>query len=120
MKREFFHQFLFSKSGTASLVAGCALCIAHGVRADQIQMQNGDQYFGRVLSLSSDTLTLQSEVLGTIKLPRSRIGAINFGVNAPVVAEGQTATNRVAIGKPAIAKPAAATNTAPELADTLR
>jgi len=84
-------------------------------RADQVQMQNGDQYFGRVVSLSSDTLTLQSEVLGTIKLPRSRIGAINFGINAPVVTPTHAPTNQVAIAKPVLS-----TNASPELSETLR
>src|SRR5262249_25443623 len=72
-------------------------------------------YFGRVVSLSSETLTLQSEVLGTIKLPRSKIGAINFGVNAPAVAAIQATTNHAASPKPLLT-----TNAPPELADTLR
>ena len=115
MKREFFQHVLFSKSGAAALVLSCVLAsMTPAGRADQVQMQNGDQYFGRVVSLSSETLTLQSEVLGTIKLPRSRIGAINFGVNAPVVAPTH-ATNQVATAKPVLS-----TNASPELAQTLR
>jgi len=43
-----------------------ALCSA--AAADQIEMANGDRYVGRVVSLGADTLTLQSEVLGTLKL----------------------------------------------------
>jgi hypothetical protein len=116
MKREFFQYFLFSKSGAAALVVSCVLAsMTAAGKADQVQMQNGDQYFGRVVSLSSDTLTLQSEVLGSIKLPRSRIGAINFGVNAPVVAPAHAPTNQVAIAKPFVS-----TNGSPELSETLR
>lgn len=116
MKREFFRHFLFSKSGATALVLSCVLAITTAAgRGDQVQMQNGDQYFGRVLSLSSDTLTLQSEFLGSVKLPRSRISAINFGVNAPVVAQSHTSTNQVAIAKPALS-----TNGSPELSKTLR
>src|SRR5215471_11033857 len=116
MKREFFQHYLFSKSGAAALVLSCVLTsMTAAGRADQVQMQNGDQYFGRVLSLSSDTLTLQSEVLGTIKLPRSRIGAINFGVNAPAVAPTRAPTNQIAIAKPVLS-----TNGSPELSETIR
>jgi hypothetical protein len=50
-----------------------------------------------------------------VKLPRSKIGAINFGVNAPVVAATLAATNNVAIAKPVLS-----TNATPELAETLR
>lgn len=116
MKRESFQHFLFSKSGAAALVMSCVFAdmIAAG-RADQVQMQNGDQYFGRVVSLSNDTLTLQSEVLGTVKLPRSRIGAISFGVNAPAVAAMHAPTNQVTIAKPALS-----TNASPALSETLR
>src|SRR5215831_8402771 len=116
MKREFFQYFPFSKSRAGALVLSCVFAsIAPAGRADQVQMQNGDQYFGRVLSLSSDTLTLQSDVLGSIKLPRSKIGAINFGVNAPVVAPTDAPTNQVAKAKPVVS-----TNASPELSETLR
>lgn len=33
------------------------------VRADQIEMSNGDRYVGRVVSMNADTLVLQSDVL---------------------------------------------------------
>jgi hypothetical protein len=44
-------------------------------------MQNGDRYFGTVLSLNSDTLTLKNEFLGTIRLPRGKVSVVMFGAN---------------------------------------
>src|SRR5437773_1817147 len=35
------------------------------LRADQVEMQNGDRYLGTVLSLDTNTLVLRSAVLGT-------------------------------------------------------
>ncbi len=52
-------------------------CIA--LHADQVQMQNGDRYMGNVVSLNSDTLVLQNEVLGTLRLPRSKVSTVTFG-----------------------------------------
>lgn len=58
----------------------CALPLvwACGASADQVEMSNGDRYVGRVLSLGTDTLVLQSDVLGNLRLPRSRISNILF------------------------------------------
>jgi hypothetical protein len=49
--------------------------------ADQVQMRNGDQYFGTVVSLNKDTLVIQSDVLGTIRLPRNKVASVDFVVN---------------------------------------
>jgi hypothetical protein len=51
--------------------------------SDQVETVTGDRYFGRVVSLGNDTLVLQSEILGTVKLPRSRIATISLGSSAP-------------------------------------
>jgi hypothetical protein len=74
-------------SGTrAGVVGRCALWVviiaSAGIRADQVEMQNGDRYVGEVLSLNADVLVVQSEVLGTVKLPRGRVAHIRLG---PVV-----------------------------------
>lgn len=76
-------------------------CVSNTAAADQIQMQNGDRYFGKVLSLNGDTLVLQSDVLGTLRLPRANVALISFGatpvVNAPsggpTGAVGRVSTN---------------------------
>lgn len=50
--------------------------------ADQVNMQNGERYIGKVVTFSNDTVVVQSEVLGTLLVPRSKIAAIVFGTNA--------------------------------------
>ncbi len=57
---------------------------APGLRADQVEMQNGDRYLGKVLSLNADTLFLQSPVLGTLRLPRSKVASVTFGTTNAV------------------------------------
>lgn len=52
------------------------------LRADQVEMQNGDHYAGKVLSMTADTVVLQSEVLGKIVLPRVKVAKINLGASA--------------------------------------
>jgi len=51
------------------------------IRADQVEMQNGDRYFGRVLSVSADTLVFESEMLGKINVPRQKVAGLAFGTN---------------------------------------
>src|SRR6516162_5164505 len=50
--------------------------------ADQVEMQNGDRYAGTVLSLTADTLTLKSQVLGILKLPRNQVALVALGNRA--------------------------------------
>jgi hypothetical protein len=50
-----------------------------GMRADQVEMQNGDRYVGEVLSLNAEVLVVRSEVLGTVKLPRGKVAHITMG-----------------------------------------
>jgi len=56
-----------------------ALLLAGTVFGDQVETVTGDRYVGQVLSLGKDTLVLQSEVLGTLKLPRGRVSSITLG-----------------------------------------
>ena len=57
-------------------IAATSLC------ADQVEMQNGDRYNGKVLSVSTDTVVLESEVLGKINLPRKHVASLSFMTNA--------------------------------------
>ena len=50
--------------------------------ADEVEMQNGDRYVGKVLSLTNDTLVLQSDLLGELSLPRSKVTLIALGAGA--------------------------------------
>src|SRR5438067_4453162 len=87
---------------------------AHG---DALQMQNGDHYFGKVISMTTNIVVLQSEVLGTVTLPRSKIALLTLGSNAstnlsvqPLVVNGQIhAAQPSAAGLPKI--PVATTGT---------
>ena len=81
-------------------------------RGDQVQMQNGDRYFGRVLSLNTNTLVLQSDVLGSVRLPRGKVALITLGTATPTNAAG-------AMGAPNN-RPAAPTNAVLDLSASLR
>jgi hypothetical protein len=61
---------------------GVLLTFLASTHADQLQMLNGDRYFGRVMSISSNTVVWQSDVLGSVTLPREKITSITFGTNA--------------------------------------
>ncbi len=45
-------------------------------------MQNGDTYNGTLLSVTSNVLVLQSENLGTLRLPRAKVAATYWGAAA--------------------------------------
>jgi hypothetical protein len=99
----------------AALVAVLALAAAGG-RADQVAMQNGDRYTGSVLSLSAESVVVQSELLGKVTLPRSKVTFIGFGTNVPA-----------SFARPATPVPArfnagaaASTNAAPDASSALR
>jgi hypothetical protein len=75
--------FRFARTPAFSLcVALLSLLPAFRLRADQVEMQNGERYVGKVLSLNADTLVIQSEGLGALRLPRSKVAAVSFGPNA--------------------------------------
>jgi len=64
------------------------------LQADQVEMQNGDRYLGKVWSLDTNTLVLRSDVLGTVHLPRGKVALITLGAGASTnVARTASATN---------------------------
>jgi hypothetical protein len=71
---------LTSRWGAAWIVL--AACGA-GFAADEVVMRNGDRYYGQVLSLNSNTVVLQSEVLGQVRLSRSQVGGITLKAPKP-------------------------------------
>lgn len=88
------------------------------VSADQVEMQNGDRYNGKVLSLNADTVTLHSDVLGTVHLPRGKVALIALGMSVPAhPAQANTAPATNATLSRIPAPPAGAD---PDLAVTLR
>jgi hypothetical protein len=65
---------------TACLLYGALVSLALGAaQADQIEMQNGDRYFGKVMAMTNSTLVVQSEILGTISVPREKVVHISLG-----------------------------------------
>jgi hypothetical protein len=71
-------------AGVALVGAALLLFAASGrLCADQIEMQNGDRYVGHVLSLNTNTIILQSDVLGTLRLPRAKVAGITLGARSP-------------------------------------
>jgi hypothetical protein len=54
---------------------------ACGLRADQLELQNGDRFSGKVLSVSTDTVVLESDTLGKISVPRQKVARLAFGTN---------------------------------------
>src|SRR5579862_1910526 len=68
------------------------------VRADQVEMLNGDRYVGTVQTMSADTVFVQSDVLGQLKIPRNKVSTITLG----------TAVNRTAAAIPTHAASATA------------
>lgn len=62
-------------------LAGLALLLGAGfaLHADEVNMQNGDRYVGKVVSVSADTVVLDSEMLGRIKVPRQFVVSLGIG-----------------------------------------
>jgi len=70
------------RSVRAFVVAGCVCLGLAGVElsaADVIQMQNGDRYAGKILSMDGEAVVMQSDVLGKISLPRAKVATLNLG-----------------------------------------
>src|ERR1041384_7289658 len=86
-------------------VSIAALCFAQSsFAADQVDMQNGDHYVGKVLSVTTNTVVLQNEVLGTVNLPRARVANISLGTagtNALPKSVGASESPGAARGNPA-------------------
>src|SRR6266550_809240 len=69
---------------TPSVVMGAVILFQSTIwlRADQVEMQNGDRYLGTVLSLDTNKLVLRSAILGTVNLPRGDVALITLGPGA--------------------------------------
>jgi hypothetical protein len=98
------------------IVFACALLLllAAPLRmwGDQIEMQNGDRYVGQVLSLDAKTVVLQSAVLGTVRVARSKVAVITLG---PAPSTNSPPLPLPANAQPAVPAATAATNAAPAL-----
>ncbi|MDI9371739.1 MAG: YkgJ family cysteine cluster protein [Verrucomicrobiota bacterium] len=57
--------------------------------ADLVELRNGDRYVGQVLSLDTNTVVLQSGVLGLLQLPRSQVARMTIGSMAATNSSGR-------------------------------
>jgi hypothetical protein len=117
MKRDTLHWPALGRGWAVTVWAGLLLGgLTCGLRADVVEMQNGDRYVGQVLSLTAETLVIQGEVLGKLELPRGKVAVIGLGANA--------VTNLARIRRltplQSRALPAASTNSSPDFAKALR
>ncbi len=64
--------------------------VAQVGRADVVECVNGDRYNGKVLSMDETAVKLQSEIAGTLTIPRVRIVGISFreGPARPIAKAG--------------------------------
>lgn len=69
-------KLLFAASGVVFIFMAGTL-----MRADQVELQNGDRYNGKVLSVTADTVVLESEILGKVNVPRKNVANLVFGAN---------------------------------------
>ena len=108
-------KLLFVSSGIVFIFIAAPLS-----RADQVEMQNGDRYSGRVLSVSADTVVLESEVLGKIHVPRKKVASLAFGTNAAPKAATNVARVSVPTNLPTAASFATLANTNADFSAALR
>jgi threonine dehydrogenase-like Zn-dependent dehydrogenase len=100
-----------------TLLFGFITLMAMAAGADQVVMQNGDVFNGKVMEMSTNTLALQNDNLGLVTLSRDKVAKITFGtiaikVPTPVV----SATNDIIVDY----HPAAGTNSSSGLAAEMR
>lgn len=69
---------------------GIVLIGVSGLRADEVQMQNGDRYFGKIVSVSPETVVMDSEILGKITVPRKKVTSLALGNNTKTNVTAQT------------------------------
>lgn len=72
-------------------------CLING-RAEMIEMTNGDHYRGTVLSMNANSIEFQSEVLGRITIPRSKVANISLHDLFPK----RTANTEILTNNPAV------------------
>ncbi|HEV2434844.1 MAG TPA: hypothetical protein VG077_02495 [Verrucomicrobiae bacterium] len=96
------------------------LLVVPGLRADVLEMQNGDRYSGKVVSVSPDRVVLNSEVLGKITVPRNKVVSLSFGTNAIASQATGHPAHAVSTNIPTATARAALTNTNVDLSAAFR
>lgn len=72
------------QNGLAILLGSALSVSTTSLRADQLQMQNGDRYAGKIVSVTSNSIVFQSDVLGKLTLPRNKVSMLEFTATTPV------------------------------------
>jgi len=88
-------------------------------RADLVEMVNGDHYSGNVLTVTTNSVAVQSEIQGKITLPREKVARITFRETAKTrsiqpqvpAPAAQLKSNAIAEKVAKLRQPAADTNT---------
>jgi hypothetical protein len=87
-------------------------------RADQIEMVNGDRYQGKIISLNSNEVVMNSDMLGLVKVPRAKVSGIVAGVpttTAPTAAAAPAVQTAAPVLGSRVITAAAKTNAAPAI-----
>src|SRR5437016_5269420 len=106
----------------SSALLACILSLTSLVawrsNADQIEMQNGERYLGKIVSLTNDTVILQSDTLGAVRLPRGKVAQITLGSATPSVVRPPPARPAAAVDH--ILPQSRATNTTDDISAALK
>jgi hypothetical protein len=90
------------------------------LRADELQMQNGERFLGKVLFVSAGTVVLESETLGRISVPRKKVAILAFGTNTlPAAASSNVSHVSGTTNLPSVANLVVSAKTNADLSATL-
>jgi uncharacterized protein len=102
------------RTGIALICAAQVLFAGAGLlQADQVELQNGDRFVGQVLTLNSNTVVLQSEVLGTLRLPRHKVAVITLGAGSVTTSPALPLPTNSPVRPPSALPTKSATNLSP-------
>jgi hypothetical protein len=94
--------------------------LAPGMRGDVLEMQNGDRYSGKVLAMSADTVVLNSEVLGRLNVPRTKVASVTFSTNAAAAPVAASLARPASTNLPIVIHSTPLTNTNLDLSAAFR
>jgi hypothetical protein len=68
--------------GKEGRALGLVICLLASLtvvlKGDLLEMTNGDRYTGKVVSVTQSNVTFQSEIQGTMNLPRGKVARVSF------------------------------------------
>lgn len=92
---------------SAGLLGLAMLTLPGLLWADQVEMVNGDRYQGKIISMTSNEVVMNSDMLGLVKIPRGKVAGMLAGTNSPV-----SIAVPAALAQTRIIAPSSATNAA--------